>query len=600
MLPGLDEGGTEVARQKTAIVAETPSPNEHKPADYGIRYLQQIAEEAESAKASRPRPPAPLDADENHGLEIVQHIPLGEIRAFAGQARADFSGLAELAASIKEHGVLQPILVRYAPRPDRTNYELIAGERRLRASEIAGRERIPAIVQEIDDTAAMEVSMLENLQRKDLNPIEEARGYRTYLDKTGKTQAELGKKVGKSQSAVANGLRLLECPEQVQAQVISGDITAYHARLLLGLRPDAQKAGNQWLDGVGNFDAAMIWAKANGWTSTQLERAIRLLNKRTEDALAREQIAESVKCEIAERLAKLRESGVTAVQATSEWQNPDGLLYLPVLQRSYGRSNLTCAACSDCADLVTVTRPSGKVGTLCSNATCNAQRLVELRERETELAGVENGLTAGNQSRVLAGLTPTEKARVALYLHRTRSMYYDQKAQNETWAALPTDVDAEEVVAAVVTESLPKIVTEVLASSDHRSLRAWIAERFEIDPGWILGRKAKAASTTDGEAEPEVSEAGTALVCRECGRTDTGDDLEEDWAEDDLCVECAERLGLAGDENADGGQAEGAEAYPPTPVGDNSRSTVCPTSEPIVRLDLEAARRMMEREGNND
>ncbi len=548
-----------MARQKTAQVAEALSPNGHETADAGIRHLRQIAEDAASAKASRPRPPAPLDADENHGLEIVQHIPPGEIRAFADQARSDFSDLAELAASIKEHGVLQPVLVRYVPQPDGTNYELIAGERRLRASEIAGWERIPAIVREIDDTAALEVSLLENIQRKDLNPIEEARGFRTYLDKTGKTQAELGKVVGKSQSAVANSLRLLDCPEQVQAQVISGDISAYHARLLLGLRPDAHKAGNQWLDGFGNFDAAMVWAKANSWTSTQLERAIRLLNKRTEAVLASEQVLENVKREAAERLAKLRESGVTAVQATSQWQNPDGLLYLPVVHRGVGRTDLTCTACSDCADLVTVTRPSGKVEMLCSNAACNAQHLAELLERAREMASAEAEEAAGNQSRVLAGLTPAEKARIALYLLRTRSMYYDQKAQDKTWAALPTDVDAEEVVAAVVTESLPKIVTEVLASCEHRSLRAWIAERFEIDPEWILGPKAKkdVDPTSDGEAEPEAGDLGTALVCRECGRTDTGDDLEEDWVEDDLCFACAERLGLVGDENADGGKAEG-------------------------------------------
>ena len=145
----------------------------------------------------------------------------------------DKQSLEELARSIEENGLLQPILVReYA----NGRYQIIAGERRFRASKIAGLSEIPAIILDKDDRKVAEIALIENIQREDLNPIEEAMAFRSLADEYGLTQEELSEKVGKSRSAIANSVRLLDLPAPVLEMVASGEISAGHGRTLLGVK----------------------------------------------------------------------------------------------------------------------------------------------------------------------------------------------------------------------------------------------------------------------------------------------------------------------------------------------------------------------------
>ena len=163
-------------------------------------------------------------------------FPVGKIRPNPYQPRKSFDdkGLEELAASIKENGVFQPVLVRESVG----GYELVAGERRLRASKLAGMKQIPAIVVEFDDKQMMEVSLLENIQRKDLTPIEEANAYDQLIKKFGYTQEELGKRLGKSRANVTNLLRLLRLPEKIRKMVDEGKLSYGQARTLLAVEDE--------------------------------------------------------------------------------------------------------------------------------------------------------------------------------------------------------------------------------------------------------------------------------------------------------------------------------------------------------------------------
>jgi ParB family chromosome partitioning protein len=167
--------------------------------------------------------------------EQVVEIPVEEIRPNPYQPRQsmDDTALHELAESIREHGVLQPVVVRRAGAA----YELIAGERRYRASQLAGLTRVPACVRNYSDQQALELALVENLQREDINPMEAARAYRRLADEFLLTQEEIATKVGKSRSAISNALRLLQLPPKVQRSLEMGEITEGHARALLSAEP---------------------------------------------------------------------------------------------------------------------------------------------------------------------------------------------------------------------------------------------------------------------------------------------------------------------------------------------------------------------------
>lgn len=174
--------------------------------------------------------------------DSVQHVPVGAIHPLPGQPRRKFDevAIAELAESIKVRGVLQPIIVRRAPDGD--GYQLVAGERRWRATQKAGLHNVPALVRDLDDAATYEIALVENIQRQDLNAIEEASAYRKLIEDFGHNQEALARLVGKSRSHVANLMRLLDLPESVQALVGDGDLAMGHARALIGVGAAAEIA----------------------------------------------------------------------------------------------------------------------------------------------------------------------------------------------------------------------------------------------------------------------------------------------------------------------------------------------------------------------
>ena len=167
-------------------------------------------------------------------------LPISQVESCAAQPRKQFDpdALADLADSIRQHGIIQPLTVR---KLQSGYYQIIAGERRWRAARMAGLTQVPVVVIEADDRKAMELAMIENLQRQDLNPMEEAEGYRTLMEQYGLTQEETSQRVGKSRSAVANALRLLHLSDEVRALVEEGKLSGGHARALVPLTAELQK-----------------------------------------------------------------------------------------------------------------------------------------------------------------------------------------------------------------------------------------------------------------------------------------------------------------------------------------------------------------------
>lgn len=211
----------------------------------------------------------------------AQELLIKNIAANPYQPRCNFDEekLQELAASIKEFGVVQPVVVRKNGR----SYELVAGERRLRAAGLAGLTKVPAIVKDYDDAKMMEIALIENIQRHDLNPIEEAQGLRRLMQEFKLTQEQTAEKVGRSRSAVTNILRLLNLPEQVQKQIINGVLTMGQAKQLLGLPKPEQMC---------EVAEAII---ANGWSSRMTEEVVRKLKEGKKLKIVRELVEEEAK-----------------------------------------------------------------------------------------------------------------------------------------------------------------------------------------------------------------------------------------------------------------------------------------------------------------
>lgn len=175
--------------------------------------------------------------DNTSEVQVKRTLRLSEIEPNRDQPRKSFSdeAIAALADSIREHGMLQPILVRPLSSG---GYQIVAGERRWRAARMLGMDEVPVSIRELSDAETMQIAIIENLQRENLNPVEEAEGYRQLLETYGMTQEKVAKMVGKSRSAIANSVRLLELPDRVLKMLENGEISAGHAKALLGFEDE--------------------------------------------------------------------------------------------------------------------------------------------------------------------------------------------------------------------------------------------------------------------------------------------------------------------------------------------------------------------------
>lgn len=193
--------------------------------------------------------PAPVNPDRRVPIEFVSRNPRNPRRQF------DEGELQDLASSIRQHGIVQPVVARTIGA-DR--YEIIAGERRWRAAQLAGFTEIPVIIRDVDDRTALEIAIVENVQRSDLNPLDEALGYEQLIAEHGYTQNDLGEIIGKSRSHVANSLRLLKLPEPVRDMLSEGSLSAGHARALIPTSDPATLARNIVAKGLSVRDAERL------------------------------------------------------------------------------------------------------------------------------------------------------------------------------------------------------------------------------------------------------------------------------------------------------------------------------------------------------
>lgn len=199
-------------------------------------------------------------------------LPIAQVEPGLKQPRKHFDEetLADLAESIRTHGIIQPLTVR---RLASGYYQIIAGERRWRAAKLAGLSEVPAVIIEADDRKVMELGLIENLQREDLNPIEEAMGYKTLMDEHGLTQEETAQRVGKSRPAVANALRLISLPDAIRALVEQGQLSAGHARALLPIS-----------NGTVQKKLAQK-AVAEGWSVRQTEATVKRILREEQELI---------------------------------------------------------------------------------------------------------------------------------------------------------------------------------------------------------------------------------------------------------------------------------------------------------------------------
>jgi ParB family chromosome partitioning protein len=202
----------------------------------------------------------PVSREQAEASGALRELPISSVRPnpYQPRTRLDEASLAELTASIEASGLLQPVIVR----PRNGAYELIAGERRWRAAERLGWSKIPAVVRDVDDQTLLTLALIENLQRHDLSPIDEAAGYRRLGDEFRLPQSEIARVVGRNRSTVANLLRLLQLPPEIQAMVHQGELSEGHARALLG---------------VGDAERMLALAReavTHGWSVRQMEAAV--------------------------------------------------------------------------------------------------------------------------------------------------------------------------------------------------------------------------------------------------------------------------------------------------------------------------------------
>ena len=220
----------------------------------------------------------------------VQRVPIESLKPNPDQPRKTFrqEDLEELTASIRDKGVLQPILVRSQPGEDGV-WQIIAGERRWRASQAARRTEVPIVVHEMDDVEVFEVAIVENVQRADLNPLEEAEAYRVLMDRFGRTQDAVAGVVGKSRSHVANMMRLLQLPERVLFYVREGKLSAGHARALINTPDPSQLADIAFVDGLSVRETEALARRATEGPKPVKAKAVARAGEGSADVVALQQ-----------------------------------------------------------------------------------------------------------------------------------------------------------------------------------------------------------------------------------------------------------------------------------------------------------------------
>ncbi|MBB4121203.1 ParB/RepB/Spo0J family partition protein [Martelella radicis] len=216
------------------------------------RGLAALIGDIEKAEPSEPTTAA-VTADRRIPIEFISRNPRNPRRHFEEE------DLRDLAASVRQHGIVQPVVVRTIGEQ---RFEIIAGERRWRAAQLAGLSEVPALIRDVDDRTALEIAIVENVQRADLNPLEEANGYELLMAEHGYTQNDLGEIIGKSRSHVANSLRLLKLPEGVRTMLAEGSLSAGHARALIST-PDPDALARMVVDkGLSVREAEKLAQKA--------------------------------------------------------------------------------------------------------------------------------------------------------------------------------------------------------------------------------------------------------------------------------------------------------------------------------------------------
>lgn len=214
------------------------------------------------------------------------HLPIENVHPNPDQPRRDFvrADLDELAASIREKGIIQPLLVRRAPNGD--GFQIIAGERRWRAAQMANLHEVPVLIRDLNDTEVIEIAIIENIQRADLNSVEEALGFRQLMDRFGHTQEKLAEVLGKSRSHIANLLRLLSLPEEVLGYVREGKLTAGHARALISSEDPAKLARHVIAKGLSVRDVEKLSKKSD---KPKVEKQRKINVEKDADTIALEQ-----------------------------------------------------------------------------------------------------------------------------------------------------------------------------------------------------------------------------------------------------------------------------------------------------------------------
>lgn len=226
-----------------------------------------------------------LDAlfiDNTNDIQVKKTLRTAEIEPNRDQPRKAFSdeAITALADSIREHGMLQPILVR----PISTGgYQIVAGERRWRAARMAGLDEVPVNIRELSDLETMQIAIIENLQRENLNPVEEAAGYNELIEKFGMTQEKVAKMVGRSRSAVANAVRLLSLPERVLKMLENGELSAGHARALLGFEDEEMLIATALRAADGGLTVRQVEKAAQKSAEHKEEAATGALNKKIDN-----------------------------------------------------------------------------------------------------------------------------------------------------------------------------------------------------------------------------------------------------------------------------------------------------------------------------